>query len=680
MPENPDPLIQAVVRRMDDLELKLAAERELVSRTGTVDPSGHFDPPQVMISRWDRADARSTSPHWKRGLYAMVVLAILASIALHFHDAIFHHRLAKLSFLDLENFKKPARDVMDDPSWSEDERLLLFGDQTRPENERRKTLWERHPANPSYFAEYTGDFRSKENVLPPDFSDIVARIDPDNSYFPYLEASLLAENAIERKRLTPAERKSGDVLPWAIKDQAKLEQALTIAAGAAGKPRYEDYHALGASRRNSLLRQETREERVYTMLLQFSGPNPSIRFIRLASAYAARASQLAVAGDKASFRSLLSSAEGFLNAQATVKNASIVDMMVLSTNIKIISKEFSKAAATLDMTEEAARMKSIHDRMVALDIWENAYRKVRSPSPFAAHGDFIFAGGLTNLRPILASRTTVSDEALLPGSFADHALASRTLALILGLIFSACLAIVALARFTSSRLIRSLGTRFLQLLDARDYCWIIGVGVVAPTLYVLSVSYLTDLGGRQWSLSRTSWILPAAHFAALLVMILCLAVLLTRWRLHVRAGYLGLGPNRRSVMGWFGIIVAAASVPAIGWYVNLHEPPRPQSYSFGAILIPACLWLIVIVLRSPYGSLERRLTAATASRSLMPTFACASILMMLLAIVFHWEDDYWFSRYDFSRFGKNGNPAIACETEMSASYQRELREILSSQP
>lgn len=680
MPEESAHLIATAVRRIDNLELKLAAEHELTLLRAGSPSDHHFDSSEIVIQRWDQIDNQSKQCRWKRLLYILATLAILASIALHFQDAVFYRHVASFSIFDMEKSMKPVIRMMDNPSWSEEQRLIVFGDYTRPVGERKKALWERLPTDPAYFADYVGEYHSKNHSLPPNFHDVAARIDPDNGFFIYLEASDLAYGTVKQGKLSPSERKSGATPPWIINDQSKLEQALAVAATAKDKPHYENYYALSSLRKMPLLPQETRKERAGTLLLTSSGPALGFYAFRLGPAYAANASQLAASGDVESFRKLYESAGAFLKAQARAENPTLVDLMVLSANIGIISAEFSKAATTLGLTEEAARMKSIHTGWEEIKSQQRTSRESRSASPFTKRGDFIFTGQYRHLQSMLTSRASVTTEALLPGSFSDHALASRALALAMAFIFGLCLIAVALARFTFSPLVNSLGQRFVQLLCPRDYIRIICLGLGIPLLYVLSISYLTELGGRHWSLERTSWILPGAHFAALLVMMVGVSILASRWRLHLRAGCFSLASFGKSYAGWLGIIAAAASVPVIGWHINTREPQTPQVYAFAGFLIPGCLWFIILMFRFPWGSLGSRLTAATISRILMPVFSAAIILMLGLAVVFQWEEDYWFARYDFTRLGKNGNPVSAYEAQIQASLQRELQKLLALEP
>ena len=184
---------------MHDLELKLAAEDTLTSQRSDTGSSDQFDSAGIIVRRWDQVDNRTKFSRWRLLLYVFSILAILASVFLHFQDAVFYRHVTSFSIFEMERSVKPAIRMMDDSSWSEEQRLLVIGDPARPEGERRRTLWERHPTEPTYFAEYVGDHYSVTRSLPPDYHQIIGQIDPDNAFFIYLEASHLAYGTVEQK-------------------------------------------------------------------------------------------------------------------------------------------------------------------------------------------------------------------------------------------------------------------------------------------------------------------------------------------------------------------------------------------------------------------------------------------------------------------------------------------------
>ena len=57
-----------------------------------------------------------------------------------------------------------------------------------------------------------------------------------------------------------------------------------------------------------------------------------------------------------------------------------------------------------------------------------------------------------------------------------------------------------------------------ELLDAGDWTWILGAGVLLPLVYVLAVSLLTPLGGREFGMLGNGMLLPAGHFVGLILL------------------------------------------------------------------------------------------------------------------------------------------------------------------
>ena len=54
-------------------------------------------------------------------------------------------------------------------------------------------------------------------------------------------------------------------------------------------------------------------------------------------------------------------------------------------------------------------------------------------------------------------------------------------------------------------------TGFLRVSDC---LWIIGLGVIAPITWFLTIQFLTPFGAREWSLRFTAMIVPCAQAGA----------------------------------------------------------------------------------------------------------------------------------------------------------------------
>lgn len=69
-------------------------------------------------------------------------------------------------------------------------RLLVFGKQSFPNGHIRKEyLWQRFPERIHHFANYAAAHLAETGRLPAEYWETVERIDPDNAWYHYLDAT-----------------------------------------------------------------------------------------------------------------------------------------------------------------------------------------------------------------------------------------------------------------------------------------------------------------------------------------------------------------------------------------------------------------------------------------------------------------------------------------------------------
>lgn len=666
--------IDSATRPLRDLELKLAAEKALAELhsepTASVPPSDE----EARISRWNQI-GQKRGGHFKRWIplvFATLALSLVWSF--QFKEALVYLSLISAPLGTSPTLKTRLDSHLDTSRLSGDEKLLLLGDPSRRPGETRKTLWERHPENPAYFADYVGEYLATRGSLPPDFREITRQIDPGNSFFDYLDAALLAKASLEYTRLTRSERESG-VPQWIVKDQAKFDEALALVAEAAEKPHFDSYATTIALERALLFPRQTRLD---VVSLALNGWFPVLHFQDLGSAFVVQAHALEKANDAARFRQLLENARAFLKKQLHHDSGMLIDQLLLRTTLARIVSKFDKAARTLGLVEISSELEPWNDYVRETDALKTVRIRLYSQTfPFGGRGDFIAAGSLSRLPSFSRSDFPLPDSELIQGSMADHALLARWLSLAMATLLVVLVPVLGLRNWVASPLVSFLGIRFEQQLTPRDYAIISGFGIILPTLILIVLPSFTPLGGRHLSLLRTLMILPSSYFVAWFLLVLVLSIITTRWRIHRRMSGTSLGGTWKSPVGWLVAGLTAIAAPVIGWYILTHEPEAPGAYLLFTAFAPAVIWLLCLSGGPLLGSLQHRMTSSATARALTPLLPCAAMLMTILSLIFKWQDEQHFRNYGFAHFGKNGSPYTEFEAQISRAIRQEMLDPLS---
>ena len=299
---------------------------------------------------------------------------------------------------------------------------------------------------------------------------------------------------------------------------------------------------------------------------------------------------------------------------------------------------------------------------------------------------------------VVESPPSLTDADLKPGRLLDHEILSRFSSYVSWILMGLCLAAVAAYRFRVSRLVRRLAGRMEELLELRDWAWVLGAGVLLPLVYVLAVNRLTPLGGRQFGMIGNAMLLPVGHFVGLVMLWLTLPTQVTRWRLAKRAGALGF--TKAAWPGWIAVVCAAAFVPLIGWaaisqshagfwenwlkYLEIELPVSPVDpwrfwMAIGILGVPV-LWVMVCVFRALLSPMHRLIHHATAAGVLVKVYAVAMLLIASATIGFKASERYWFERDTLGKIDPAKPGWSAFEYEIAIQMRRELTDILGHAP
>jgi hypothetical protein len=232
-------------------------------------------------------------------------------------------------------------------------------------------------------------------------------------------------------------------------------------------------------------------------------------------------------------------------------------------------------------------------------------------------------------------------------------------------------------RFRQGALSARLSKRFESLLLPVDWIWIIGIGVVLPFLLVIGLTRFTSLGARDFSAAGMKFILPAAHYTALLLLVLMLPVLMARLRLRKRTVSLSFKWGK-SWIGWISVAAILAHVVLIAFAVKSGS--SGMKVTVASLLIVSEIWLFATVLRTAFSSPTRVLMAGTIARILIPTYATALLLMVWWVPALIAAENYWFGQDQFTKLDPEFPGMTSFEYKVAVQLQKEIREILGYQP
>ncbi len=182
MPDLKTRLIEAAVRSLaNDAEVMQSGKSFLATLT-TIPARGA----EAALKRWDASDAK-TGKATRRLLFYLIATAVLV-VSLTFDSSEFAKYRRNIGSTTYPRGYARQNQVAGTYSAAEN-RLLLIGGANQPQSERAKVLWDSDPDNAAYFANYAVSHLSENNDLPAGFLETARRLNPENSFFPYLAAA-----------------------------------------------------------------------------------------------------------------------------------------------------------------------------------------------------------------------------------------------------------------------------------------------------------------------------------------------------------------------------------------------------------------------------------------------------------------------------------------------------------
>ena len=691
------PAIESAVRPLwEDVEMQLAATHLVREMMGS-----RHEGAEDAIRRWDVADAKRRRPLWPVALWVALILVSAVVGIRNFTEVLTYgkwtHWAANFSFFSPGAYPAPNLDG----NYTAQQKLLLFGDQTKStQSEKKYALWQSAPENIAFYSEYSSAYISDHDRLPPDYWETVRRMDPENAWFTYFAASIEAKDAVKSMGGSRSKKMDGkwEYRPstWEILDQGRHDRALELIAEASVQPKWDDYSGSLLMQRLSLLPQRNALERLEMInILSSTLMASSFRTRWVANAISAKAWNLGEAGDEAGFQKISTIADHFLQKSFSSEPGILLNELVASSSAMIISGSLAEAAAKLQLPEETARWNEIltglRERSEARDSREFIVDGKRADPSKVTVG--IFGGTIAMVAKQVEHQPLLTDGDLKPARLLDHEILSRMFTYLLWILMAVCMGLVAAYRFRVSKMVRLLARRMEGLLTASDWVWIIGVGVVLPFIFTMSVNRLTPLGGRQFGVVGMELLLPAVHFLGLLFLWLILPVMVVRWRLSKAAGVFGFPKTMRS--GWLAVVGLVAFVPAIGWFVvsgvskdfiklwadtTVYKDVPLASMVTGilviwtlSILLSWVIWQASSAVFSRPSGLIFRTTSALI---MVRVYAAVLLLLALASMGFKASEQYWFDRDLLGKADASKPGWSRFEYQIALQMRKELREVL----
>lgn len=666
----------------DNPELQIAARHEL---TGSI-----ADASATTGDSLDTAAARLEQRRggkWKYFLYAITgILSAMALVTSWPSLVVLRYTLQVLSLIGGSSF---APYIGSDDAWekrmskdlSPQQKLLLLGDTRRKgKAERFAALWESDPANPAYYADYATAYLSQHSSLPPDFLDTSRKLDPDNGWFPAIAAGEMTKLALNTSVSTKFStvKSPGGVKLMPIKDAAKLDELLTLLHEVAATKRIDSYQLTLLKQRIPLLPPRTDNLNQLIPATYMGGlPALNLRFRYLGDAVAAKAIQCAANKDTEGFKRLLADWEAFTALHVRAEHAGLVDVLVAVATTQLPLKALSEAATDLGMPEEAARLKAMNDRF---DARKAAVKSRIDPNAdIAMHSGTLAGITLPVVSKISQHSPVLTDADLKPGRLADRATIDRFMSMVGWLILGLMALATGLYRMRCGILPKRLSERMVSLLRPIDWLWIFGVGILLPLLFHVTITRFTTLGGRDWSLKASVFTVPAGQFSSMLLLVAVLPVVITRQRLALRGGAVGLAGGRQ-IFAWIAVACGFLALPCFGLTFLSSEPSEAIMIGAGFLLGVLQLYALIAGIRALFSKPPSLLRGVTISRALLPAYVAGMATLMIAVFCFHEEERHWIAQDRQMEVTADAPSMNRFEYEVSQALSRELQELVKETP
>lgn len=639
------------------------------------------------VKRWEEADRKPARSKGKWAFFVLVALASLLVGILCTEDTWNHFRSARILITEEFGESAGARERVF-PKLTASQKLLF------PEScpghssaDVKERMWRDSPENPAYFAEYVRSY-TRERTHPPEaFLETARKLDADNSWFTYFAAYLAAEGTFEQN----ADQS------WQILDQSRFDQAVILLREARGQTVCESYGAEMMALRTEALPSGNFPESLDGIMMLASAYTGTFQMMmNVPSLFSAQSWMAAESRDVEAFREVSEGAAKFLSDISSSRVETMLNEVITSGVALSMSSRLSTDAERLGLSAETEHWKGVLGRLQ-----EN--KKARSSGKFMLDGreanpqeseSILLSNSFEVAQRVVKHPPSLGKVDLKPGWMVDHFFAARISCYVLWLTLAFCLGGVALYRLRVAAVPRGISCRAVDLLNRKDWAWILGGGVLFPFVYVTAIVFATPLGGHDSGMKGTGMLVPFGQFLGLCLLWTTAPAQIAGWRFGKRAAVLGF--FRPGWLGWVTVITAAAFVPMVGYaaishsfagfwrdllFENLLEIVRSS-------VSPASFWIafgfaagvfLIVLGRTTLAIFSRQdliIPRASVSMALAPAFALALLLITFAIPVFQYGGQYWFVRDKLQKRAPELPGWTGYEAKITHQARKELREAV----
>ena len=477
---------------------------------------------------------------------------------------------------------------------------------------------------------------------------------------------------VDGVRLRPLPRE----MEFDITDPTAFEEAMGLIGKAAALPGFETYTNPMIAARVRLLPAETMAE--FTLSLMYAYGSPAAGIIRLrlvADLLNARAEQLSKSGRKEEFIALAAHREAFITQLGRNTDMTLVGELVHSVIVVGTAKNFEAAADRLGLSEMAGTYRKQSEAFQQ----ERDQMEIRSKKE-----EDLFpeerASVLTEMTFPMVTRQVnspppISGADFEPMRMVEHELLGKLGALTVALVIAISGLVVFLFRFVATPMVRLPAKRMAGVLGAADWIWVVGLGVVLPILFFLTVTRLTPLSGREYGASHFVFLFPGVHLAGLLLGLLIAPAIAVRWRMSVLLAPLGLGDRFTVPIALAAMaMIAAWSLAALPFLEHLEL----RHFTWIAIAAPPALCLALVLanaLRAILGKPAARLAQCATAVAVLPAYPIAIIALCALTPIYSAGEKRWLARETLLRIDPDAPDLGAYEFKIAAQKRKEINTI-----
>jgi len=663
MPSPAERFLDAVSRPFsDNAELRIHIRRTVEERMAS--DSAESETWGAPVAALEAADRNPFRRRWRWWLWLSVLVTALACMFPIIHEVQMFRRLGSSPVMGFTYY----RGYFDESyfqqqlskSLSADQQLILFGDDSKGRSGKWKTLWERFPNRPDYYAQYASAFYSERSALPSDFLATAERIDPDNAWFPVFAAAVKARETVKSRKQTRAQIDAHVPREWDVMDEPRLAECLSLLHKASSLPRFDSYSTKLISEKLAQLPGATDfGERLRNLSFASTESSGLVSLTALSRVLAAKVWLLANQGDKEEFQRLLPDWTWLARQQAEAGD-SILEGVIAQGSLTAVLPNLSDGAERLGIPQEASRLKDANQQA-----W--VYIDMRRTRTVSTAGEMLDDHGSHYLRLVNRSWLGMVEDPpvptaseLTPGRMVDHCFFYRLVCVaVFPMVFLLCGA-CAIYRSRSGSLIRRLSLRLTGTLGPADWAWLFA-SVMLPLLFLILLYAWTPLGGKDWSLIHVSMVARWFQLIAWFLLTMATPVLMARWRLAKRLPGLAITHGRSVVLGF--ILAAGYAATAIAGIYFTYPHPGDSKLLLGLfeeaywippdakwltvasmLLLPLLPWGLGSVVRALFTHANHALGRQMMTRLLVPTWIFLLLPMALLLPILKAQERYWTSR------------------------------------